>query len=45
MGVSIRKRFKEVVSRDTVDGLNATEEDLANAKAAYVTSVDEKPHD
>ena len=27
----------QVVSRDSVDGLNATEEDLANAKVAYVT--------
>jgi len=28
-----------------MDGLNATAEDLANAKVAYVTSVDEQLDD
>ena len=42
----IGKRSKEVVvSSDTMDGLNATAEDLANAKVAYVTSVDEELDD
>lgn len=41
--LAVRDAMVEVVSRDTMDGLNATAEDLANAKVAYEKWRDQFP--